>query len=162
MLDGSVFINPLTMCEVTVTITNAEHETIEQTVRLGYYRARMNKAFLASVDQLLRLPDDAEIEEVKPILYPAFLQLVHWWNVKRGADMWPLTMTDIEPMDPYIIGVLLFGVIRHARGGAAGEAGRGQSAQATLPATSEAGSGALKKPTLKKPTSLRSPKRLPA
>lgn len=158
MIDGSVFINPLTMCEVTVTITNAEHETVEQTVRLGYYRTRMNKAFLASVDQLLHMPDDADVEEVKPILYPAFLQLVHWWSVKRGAEMWPLTATDIEPMDPYIIGVLLFGAIRHARTGTTGEAVRGQSAPKPLPATSEVASGTLKKPTLKKPTSLRSQK----
>ncbi len=157
-MDGSAFINPITFCTVEVEIADTERqEMIVQPVRLGYYRNKINKAVQDRLQAFFDSPNDEDEEFYKDILYPTFLQVVGWWDVKRGEEMWPLKLEDIQPMALQYISPLLFGAIRHSRTGkTAGEA-RGEGSAETKKltpssATSEATDGKTISPAASSPT----------
>lgn len=133
-IDGNVFINPLTYCDLEVELANAEREMVMQTVKVGYYRSRITTAFF---DAFVALPSEAAPADVKEQFYPMFLHLVGWWNVRRDEAMWPLTAVDIEPMDAILIWQLLVGVLRHNKEAMPGEAARGKPRPAPLSTISE-------------------------
>lgn len=117
MPNGNAFINALTICEVEVEVANETYEMVKETVRLGYYKSHLNKALQEQVQVFFDSDNNLDQEDYKAMLYPVFLQLIGWWNVKCGEAMWPLTAEDIQPMDLPFISALLFGVLRHFRTG---------------------------------------------
>lgn len=114
--------NATTTCTVTVHVENANHEPVEEEVRVGYHRARITKALGR---RMMALQDMEADEEVNAALDSMVLDLVGWWDVLQEEGKTttiPLTPEGIAPLDYPFKMELMMGIVDHAGTYVPGEA----------------------------------------